>query len=202
MKAVLRRTHGEEVAAPHEIFERGRLTLDFDTYEAFLERVHAEDRNAVREAVRQALEKRTSFTLSTLRAGTHTVRATATDAAGHTGQAAVALRVRGPNQPPVVAVAAPPADFAVPAGTPLTLTASAFDDFDGDVSSRIRWSSSIDSSLGLGPQLVVHLSTGRHSIGAVATDSDGATGFAAIAVTVTPTPPAGTASSGSSKQSG
>ncbi|HLY38960.1 MAG TPA: response regulator transcription factor [Candidatus Binatia bacterium] len=35
--AVLRRTHGEDVPAPHEIFERGRLRIDFDTYEAFLD---------------------------------------------------------------------------------------------------------------------------------------------------------------------
>ena len=37
MHAVLRRTHGEDVPAPHEVFERGRLRIDFDTYEAFLE---------------------------------------------------------------------------------------------------------------------------------------------------------------------
>jgi len=37
VKAVLRRTHGEETPTPHEIFERGRLKLDFDTYEVFLE---------------------------------------------------------------------------------------------------------------------------------------------------------------------
>jgi two-component system alkaline phosphatase synthesis response regulator PhoP len=35
--AVLRRTHGEDVPAPHEVFERGRLRIDFDTYEAFLD---------------------------------------------------------------------------------------------------------------------------------------------------------------------
>jgi two-component system alkaline phosphatase synthesis response regulator PhoP len=37
VKAVLRRTHGEEVPAPHEVFERGRLRIDFDTYEVFLD---------------------------------------------------------------------------------------------------------------------------------------------------------------------
>jgi phosphate regulon transcriptional regulator PhoB len=36
VRAVLRRAHGEEVAPPHEIFERGRLRIDFDTYEAFI----------------------------------------------------------------------------------------------------------------------------------------------------------------------
>jgi len=36
VRAVLRRTHGEEVPPPHEVFERGRLRLDFDTYEVFV----------------------------------------------------------------------------------------------------------------------------------------------------------------------
>ena len=37
IRAVLRRTHGEDVPMPHELFERGRLRLDFDTYEVFLD---------------------------------------------------------------------------------------------------------------------------------------------------------------------
>jgi phosphate regulon transcriptional regulator PhoB len=37
VRAVMRRTHGEEVPPPHELFERGRLRLDFDTYEVFLD---------------------------------------------------------------------------------------------------------------------------------------------------------------------
>ena len=37
VRAVLRRAHGEDVPPPHEVFERGRLRLDFDTYEVFLE---------------------------------------------------------------------------------------------------------------------------------------------------------------------
>jgi len=37
VRAVLRRAHTEEPRAPHEVFERGRLRLDFDTYEIFLD---------------------------------------------------------------------------------------------------------------------------------------------------------------------
>ncbi|HZP40310.1 MAG TPA: response regulator [Candidatus Binatia bacterium] len=37
VRAVLRRTHGEDAPPPHEVFERGRLRIDFDTYEVFLE---------------------------------------------------------------------------------------------------------------------------------------------------------------------
>ena len=37
VRAVLRRAHAEEVPAGHEVFERGRLRVDFDTYEVFLD---------------------------------------------------------------------------------------------------------------------------------------------------------------------
>jgi two-component system, OmpR family, alkaline phosphatase synthesis response regulator PhoP len=37
VRAVLRRTHGDDVPAPHEVFERGRLRIDFDTYEVFVD---------------------------------------------------------------------------------------------------------------------------------------------------------------------
>jgi phosphate regulon transcriptional regulator PhoB len=37
VRAVLRRSHGEDVPPPHEVFERGRLRADFDTYEVFLD---------------------------------------------------------------------------------------------------------------------------------------------------------------------
>jgi two-component system alkaline phosphatase synthesis response regulator PhoP len=37
VRAVLRRAHGEDAPAPHEVFERGRLRIDFDTYEVFID---------------------------------------------------------------------------------------------------------------------------------------------------------------------
>ena len=37
VRAVLRRSHGEDIPPPHETFERGRLRIDFDTYEAFVD---------------------------------------------------------------------------------------------------------------------------------------------------------------------
>ena len=37
VRAVLRRTLNEDVPAPHEVFERGRLRVDFDTYEVFVD---------------------------------------------------------------------------------------------------------------------------------------------------------------------
>ena len=37
VKAVLRRALGPELERPHETYERGRLRIDFDTYQVFLE---------------------------------------------------------------------------------------------------------------------------------------------------------------------
>jgi len=37
VRAVLRRTYGVEVQRPHEVYEKGRLHIDFDTYEVRLD---------------------------------------------------------------------------------------------------------------------------------------------------------------------
>ena len=37
VRAVLRRAYGDETTRPREIYERGRLRVDFDTYEVFLD---------------------------------------------------------------------------------------------------------------------------------------------------------------------
>jgi len=47
IKAVLRRAHGPDASRPHEFFERGRLRIDFDTYQAFL------DGNEIRLSLRE-----------------------------------------------------------------------------------------------------------------------------------------------------
>ena len=36
VRAVMRRAHGDDTPVPHEVFDRGRLKVDFDTYEVFI----------------------------------------------------------------------------------------------------------------------------------------------------------------------
>src|SRR5262249_57756507 len=96
---------------------------------------------------------------------------------------------RPPNPPPAGAGPAPAAGIGVPAGTPVTLVATANDDFDGDLASQVRFASSRDGALGAGPQRTVTLSEGSHVVTAEATDSDGAVGRSSIRITVTPTAP-------------
>ncbi len=38
VRAVLRRAQGPETARPHQFYERGRLKIDFDTYQVFLDK--------------------------------------------------------------------------------------------------------------------------------------------------------------------
>ncbi|HEY3189775.1 MAG TPA: DNRLRE domain-containing protein, partial [Solirubrobacteraceae bacterium] len=89
-----------------------------------------------------------TVTTSGLTVGLHTVTAAVTDADGLRGQAQASLRVRAPNTPPAVTIASPADGSSVPAGTAVRLGAAASDDFDGDLSGQIRWTSSRDGALG------------------------------------------------------
>jgi len=130
-----------------------------------------------------------SVTAGALGVGAHVISARVSDDDGLRGEARISVRVRSPNAPPRVTIAAPAEGTAVPAGTLLALGATAADDFDGDVTSRIQWTSSRDGALGPGPGRTVMLSEGSHTLVASATDSDGAVGSAQVHVTITPSPP-------------
>jgi hypothetical protein len=131
-----------------------------------------------------------SIATSSLRIGTHTITASVTDASGMTGRGQITVRVRGPNVAPTVTISAPAAGSSVNAGTQVTMTATATDDFDGTLSGQIQWSSSLDGALGSGASLskaLAHL--GGHTLTALVADSDGASGQAQVTIAVSPTPP-------------
>src|SRR5581483_2347351 len=52
------------------------------------------------------------------------------------------------NTPPVIAITAPSSGATSPAGSPVTLTATAVDAESGNLAAQVRWSSSRDGSLG------------------------------------------------------
>ncbi len=70
-----------------------------------------------------------------------------------------------------------------------TFSGVAFDSEDGDIRSRLVWTSSIDGSLGTGAQITASLSAGNHLITATATDDDGGVGTATRNFTVTDSRP-------------
>jgi hypothetical protein len=136
-----------------------------------------------------ALGMGTPVSAGGLTIGTHVITAQVTDASGITRQASVTIRVRGANVAPAVIISAPTTGGSTPAGTSVTLTASASDDFDGDLSAGIRWRSSLSGDLFTGPTGTRVLAEGAHTLIAEVTDSDGVVGSAQIGFTVSPTPP-------------
>jgi hypothetical protein len=134
-----------------------------------------------------ALGTGASIPASALTLGTHVLTAAVTDSDGQVGQASVTIRMRDENQAPQLVISTPTNGTSKPAGTRIVLTASATDDFDGDLSSRISWTSSRDGTLGTGASRDVLLSEGGHTITASVTDSDGALTTASISIAITPT---------------
>lgn len=77
----------------------------------------------------------------------------------------------GSNKAPVINVISPSNGNSQSDLDPTILTASAIDEEDGDISSKIQWSSDIDGNLGSGSEISVQLSSGNHIITAAVVDS-------------------------------
>ncbi len=119
-----------------------------------------------------------TITVSTLRAGTHVIKALATDNEGAKSAQRVTVQIvpTPPDFPPEIAFT----PFAIGAQfTPndaFPLTATATDREDGDISSRIQWSSNLNGALGTGATVAVAgLTEGTHNITASVTDNFGNT---------------------------
>src|SRR5205823_4556024 len=122
---------------------------------------------------------------SQLSIGTHTITAMAIDDDGLHGQASLQLRVRGPNQPPEIAITAPAAGTRVFAGTSLTFSGTAMDATDGNLTAGLRWTSDRDGAIGSGPSFSTsRLSIGTHVITAAATDRGSLVGQAPLTLII------------------
>jgi subtilisin family serine protease len=92
------------------------------------------------------------------------------------------------NTAPTAAITAPADGFSSDYGTLITFTGTATDTEDGNLTSNISWSSSIDGSIGTGGSFSTSaLNVGTHTITASVTDSGSMSGFASISVTVNAT---------------
>src|SRR5206468_5685981 len=102
-----------------------------------------------------------SLSPSTLSAGSHTITAMVTDSGGRTASATRAVLVQGR---PVVTITVPLDGTRIQLGTALTLTATATDAEEGNVSGRVTWTSSRDGVLGVGGTISIStLSAGTHT---------------------------------------
>src|SRR5207249_2611705 len=127
-----------------------------------------------------------NFTKS-LASGIHTITARVTDSGGSTGTASVTITVAAPtsNNPPKVTINSPATGSSFYYGTVISFSGTASDTEDGNLSSRLIWTSSIDGQIGTGGILYRTLSAGTHTITASATDSTGLVGRASVTLYVT-----------------
>jgi hypothetical protein len=130
-----------------------------------------------------------------LSVGTHTVTAMVSDSSGQTSSSQVSVIVEAivTNQPPAVSISTPANNTSVLEGSSVTFSGSASDSEDGNLTSKLVWTSSLDGPMGIGGSVSKALSAGTHTIRATVTDTSGAASYKQVAVTVAavtaPTPP-------------
>lgn len=88
------------------------------------------------------------------------------------------------NNPPSVTITSPADGTTVSSGASVSFAGSATDAEDGDITNSLVWTSDLDGQIGTGGSFSAILSEGSHTITAVATDSENATGSAVVNVTV------------------
>ena len=96
------------------------------------------------------------------------------------------LSINPQNSPPTVSITSPSPGSEFDEGNSVTFQGSASDSEDGNLSSQIQWSSSIDNAIGSGASFSANLSVGTHIITATITDSGGLSDSDAITITVNP----------------
>ena len=132
-----------------------------------------------------------------LKAGTHTITATAKDSLGYTIQVGIVVYVTAgsTNTAPTVTIGTPTSGATVPAGTSVTFSGSASDTQDGSLTTKLVWTSSIEGQIGTGGSFSRAMKAGTHTISAKVTDSGGLTTQKNITLNVgsepTPPPPSG-----------
>lgn len=93
----------------------------------------------------------------------------------------------GGNTAPSVIIDQPADGSVFTEGESVTFAGTATDAEDGDISSSLVWTSSLDGQIGSGASFTTSsLSAGEHDVTAQATDSGGLTGTDAITITIEP----------------
>jgi len=94
------------------------------------------------------------------------------------------------NSLPTVSASTLPSGSQFPVGSLINFVGSAFDPEDGDRTSTLQWTSSLDGPIGTGGFASAVLSLGTHTITATATDSQGGAGSATLTLRVRTSQPA------------
>lgn len=129
--------------------------------------------------------------------GTYTIQACVTDSgfSSSTNQVTIQVTNTPPipppstNYPPNISIISPSSGTSVPQGTQVTASANASDREDGDLSSLIRWTDSLDGSEGTGSITIYTPTVGSHVLTAKVVDSGLLTNSASINISVISTNP-------------
>jgi len=97
------------------------------------------------------------------------------------------------NSAPTVTISSPANGSSYSDGAVISFTGLASDAQDGDLSSALAWTSSIDGAIGTGSAFSRLLSVGTHVITAAATDRGGLSGSTSVSITVAAAPSTATA---------
>lgn len=106
-----------------------------------------------------------------LSAGNHTITAKATDKNGLSGSKQISVSVAASNSAPTVTISAPSNGASFAQGASITFSGSATDTQDGNLTSSLVWTSSIDGQIGTGGSFSRTLTAGSHTITAKVVDS-------------------------------
>ncbi len=140
-----------------------------------------------------------SFSTSSLSVGSHTITASVSDSGGLSGDDTISITVQADtpaNTAPTASIGSPSNGSTFTEGDSVSFSGSASDNEDGNISSSLVWSSSLDGQIGTGASFSTSsLSVGTHTISASVSDSGGLSDSDSISITVeedtpTVTPPA------------
>jgi hypothetical protein len=120
-----------------------------------------------------------------LSVGTHTITASITDSGSLNDSTVITLTINPVDQPPVVTITSPTSGSSFDVSEVISFTGTATDNEDGNLSTGISWSSSIDGVIGTGASFSSNLSEGTHTITASITDSSSQVDNAVITLTIT-----------------
>jgi hypothetical protein len=120
-----------------------------------------------------------------LSAGTHTITADVSDSSGASASRTVSVSVSAPaNATPSLTISSPSNNVSVVQGASVSFSGSASDSEDGNLTSRITWTSNLDGQIGVGGAVSRVLSAGTHTVSARVVDNAGASATRSVTVNV------------------
>ncbi len=114
--------------------------------------------------------------------GTHTITASVTDADG--GSAGATTTITVANTPPSISISGPAGGSNFSTDDSIQFAGAASDFDQGNLSSSMAWTSSLDGAIGTGGSFTKKLTAGSHVITASVTDAHGASAAATVTVNV------------------